>query len=313
MTTEHHLILGTGPAGKAIMNELVKRGKTISMLNRSGKTDGIPAGVTLLKGNLTERDFLRGISAGKSHLYNCANPAYTNWATDFPPINDAVLDAVTHSKARLIMMDNLYMYGDTGGAPLTEGLPYNGHGKKPKLRAEMARKILDAHERGDIQAVIGRASDFVGEGVRESSLGELVFENAIKGKSLQFIGNIDMPHTYTYMGDIGVGMVNIALDEGAYGKAWHLPSPKTVTTRQWVDLISKKLGKPLKVQALSQVMVRLVGLFMPTVREFNEMYYEFSQPFVLDSSPYKARYGDHSTDMETIVDRTLAWYKAQTH
>ena len=41
-----HVIFGTGPLGTAVMRELVRRGKRVRMVNRSGRApQGVPAGV----------------------------------------------------------------------------------------------------------------------------------------------------------------------------------------------------------------------------------------------------------------------------
>jgi prephenate dehydrogenase len=46
--TANHVVLGTGAIGRAIMDELVKRGESVRMVNRSGKMAEVPSGVELI-------------------------------------------------------------------------------------------------------------------------------------------------------------------------------------------------------------------------------------------------------------------------
>ena len=102
----------------------------------------------------------------------------------------------------------------------------------------MTQALLSAAEAGRVRIAIGRASDFFGAGVTESTLGERVFGNALAGKRADFIGNHDLPHTYSYVPDIAAGLATLGTDDRAVGDVWHLPGPETVTTRQIVALIA---------------------------------------------------------------------------
>ena len=115
---ETHLIFGTGPIGLAVMNELVARGKTVRMVNRRGKAD-VPAQVDVVKGDATNTAFSREVCKGAAVVYNCVNPPYTDWVEKFPPLQAAILEGAAASGAKLIVMENLYMYGPTDGKPMT--------------------------------------------------------------------------------------------------------------------------------------------------------------------------------------------------
>src|SRR5215212_6901278 len=143
-------------------------------------------------------------------------------------------------------MENLYMYGPTGGRPLTEDLPYAPNTRKGTIRARMSEELMEAHTSGRVQVAVGRASDFFGPRALASAAGEQVFGRAVEGKSAQVIGDPDQPHTYTYVPDIGKGLVILGEREEALGRAWHLPSPETLTTREFVEMIFEEVGKPAR-------------------------------------------------------------------
>jgi nucleoside-diphosphate-sugar epimerase len=176
----------------------------------------------------------------------------------------------------------------------------------------MSQELLAAHARGQVQVAIGRASDFYGPGVLASAMGERVFRPALAGQAAQIMGRADMPHTYTYIRDIGEGLAVLGEHEAAFGQAWHLPSARTVTTRQFIELVyAAAAGHPARIQAPPRLLVRALGLVNPMVRELGEMLYEFEEPFILDDRRFVAAFGNHATPLETAIEATVAWYRAQ--
>jgi nucleoside-diphosphate-sugar epimerase len=308
-TNELHVIFGTGPVGKSIMTELLRRGKSVRMVNRRGKTD-VPAAVEMVAGNASDPDFTKQAAKGASVVYNCTNPPYTQWPELFPALNTAVLEGAAANNAKLVVMDNVYMYGSTHGKPMTEELPYAATTRKGITRAKMAREILETHKAGKVRAVIGRASDFFGAGVLDSTAGERMFSPAISGKPVQMIGNVDLPHTYTYMPDIGRALVMLAEHDAALGQAWHLPSPQTVTSRQFVEMIAAEAGTQPRIQVAPHLLIKGMALFMPMMREIEEMWYEFDETFILNDSKFKRTFGDCATPLPEAIRTTVQWFKS---
>ncbi len=305
---ELHVIFGTGPVGRAIANELSEQGKSMRMVNRSGRKD-IPQHIQVVSGDAKDHEFARKAGEGASHIYFALNPAYHQWLEEFPPMQESVLQAAIANHAKLIAMENVYMYGDTQGKPMTEDMPFNAHTRKGKLRAQMHQQLMDAHKAGKVEVVTGRASDFFGPCVLESAMGERVFENAIKGKSAQLVGDVNALHTQTYMKDIGKALVLLAQSDDAFGQAWHIPSPRTVTQKEFVDLIGKELGKDVGISAMPKILVRLLGLGIKPLGEIVEMLYEFEHDFVLDSSKFERKFGNIATPLEDAIHETVTWYR----
>jgi len=192
---ELHVIFGTGPVGLAVMDELLSRGKQVRLVNRSGRA-AVPVGVQVVAGDATDATFTRQVCTAATVVYQCSNPPYTEWAERFPPLQAGVLAGATTAGAKLVSMENVYMYGSTGGKPLVESLPYAAQTRKGKVRAAMAEALLAAHQQGSVRVAIGRAGDFFGPRVRVSAMAERVFPAALAGKTVQLIGNPDLPHTF---------------------------------------------------------------------------------------------------------------------
>jgi nucleoside-diphosphate-sugar epimerase len=308
---ELHVVYGTGAVGMAVMDELVQRGpRRVRMINRSGRAR-VPHGVEVVGGDATDEAFTREASEGASVVYFALNPPYDKWPELFPRLQAGVLEGAANAGAKLIAMENLYMYGPTDGRPITEDLPYAATTRKGTVRASMSKELMEAHKSGRVRVAIGRASDFFGPRALTSAAGEQVFGRAVDGKSAQVAGDPDQPHTYTYTPDIGKGLVILGEREEALGQAWHLPSPETVTTREFVEMIFEEVGKPARVQAAPKILLRALGLFNPGMRETIEMLYEFEEPFVLDDSRFKQEFGDHATLLREAIQRTVRWYREE--
>jgi nucleoside-diphosphate-sugar epimerase len=305
---ELHVIFGTGPVGLAVMDELLTRGKPVRLVNRSGRA-AVPAGIEVAAGDATDPIFTRQVCAGAAAVYQCSNPPYTQWAERFPPLQAGILEGAAAAGAKLVSMENLYMYGSTGGKPLVETLPYAAQTRKGKVRAAMAEALLTAHRQGKVRVVIGRAADFFGPRVRVSAMGERVFPAALAGKSVQLMGNPDLPHTYTYMPDIGKALVVLGERGEALGQVWHIPSATTVTTRQFLKMVGEAIGKPVPIQTAPRLLLQLLGLFNANLREVVEMLYQFEEPFVVDSGKFAQAFGNQATPLPAAIQATVAWWR----
>jgi nucleoside-diphosphate-sugar epimerase len=311
--TPPQVIFGTGAIGLATLEALRRRGERVRMVNRSG-TAPVPDDVEVLGGDASDPAFATAAADGAQVVYQTLNPPYHRWVELFPGLQAGVLAAAQASGARLVSMENVYMYGRPAGQPLTEDRPYAAHTRKGRLRARMARELLAAHQAGRVQVAIGRASDYFGpRGGAQSNLGDRVFPAALAGKTANVLGDPDQPHTYTYIPDIGEGLAVLGEHPDAAGEVWQLPNdPQTRTTRQLVDIIYRLAGQPqTKVRGTPVLLLRAIGLFNPTVRELVELQYEFEEPFIVDSSKITAKFDLHATPVEQALADTLASYRGK--
>ncbi len=308
-TQELHVVFGSGPLGMAVARALLAKGKSVRMVNRSGVAP-VPDGIELRRGAANDPASTRQLCAGAAVVYQCAQPGYAHWPEQFPALQAGVMAGAAAAGAKLVVGDNLYMYGAVDG-PIHEDLPYAATTRKGQVRARMAEAVLEAHQRGVVRATIGRASDFFGPGVLGSMLGERVFIPALRGKTASVPGNLDLPHTYTFIHDFGAALVTLGERDEALGQAWHVPNPETLTTRQVLTMIFAELGTPPRMSGMSRWMMALAGIFIPAARETVEMMYEFEQPFIVDHRKYAQAFGDHATPMREAIRQTIAWYRSQ--
>jgi nucleoside-diphosphate-sugar epimerase len=303
-----HVIFGTGPLGMAVMRELKSRGiEHIRMVNRSGKISNSNQ-VEVVQGDAALISDSMRCCKDAAIIYHCAQPGYTNWPEKFPALTYGIMEGAIASGAKLIYGDNLYMYGPVNVA-MSEKLPYRAQEKKGMTRARMAEELLNAHKNGKVQVAIGRVSVFYGPGVLQSSLGERVFGFALKGKSVSLLGNIDVPHTFTFIDDFAHGLVTLGQEERSLGEAWHIPSAETLTTRQMLMLIFEELGANRKISILSRRMASLIALFHPMMKEIKEMFYEYENPYIMDHNKFAIAFGSNTTSHQDAIRQTLNWYR----
>lgn len=308
---ELHVIFGMGPAATAVARALDKQGVRVRLVSRSGRRrPDLPPAAAVMAADLTDPAQARAAAEGATVIYQCASPPYHQWEANFPPLQAAILQAAAESGARLVALENLYMYGAVSG-PMAESLPYRAQTRKGRVRAAMAEDLIRAHEQGQVSVAIGRASDFYGPGVTDSSLGAMVFRPLLQGKTVYSMGNPDLPHSFSYIEDVGRGLATLGLNPDAFGQIWHLPCAPVTSTRELILLAAKQAGTAPKVRSMGKLFLQLGGLFSPLVRETVEMLYQFQRPFVLDDTKFRQAFGWQATPQEQAIQETLSWYRSQ--
>ncbi|HEV8165438.1 MAG TPA: NAD(P)H-binding protein, partial [Actinomycetota bacterium] len=110
MTTARHVIFGTGAIGLATHDALRRRGETVRLVNRSGHAP-VPDDVEVVGGDARDAAFTTAAAHGASVVYQTLNPPYAQWTAQFPALQAGVLAAAEAAGARLVSMENVYMYG----------------------------------------------------------------------------------------------------------------------------------------------------------------------------------------------------------
>ena len=307
-----HVILGTGAIGRAIMNELIKRGESVRMVNRSGKMGEAPAGVEVVASDLYDPAKVKEVTRDAKVVYQSSQPNYYEWPKKFPPLQKSIVEGLSGSDSKLVLVENLYMYGETNGKPMTEDMPHNAHTRKGKTRSQLSNAAFSAHREERLCVTAGRGSDFFGAwGLPTAAMGERTFYPMLKGKAANLVGNIDVPHTHTYIPDFGKALVILGERAEADGQAWHVPNDNPrVTQREMVKMIADEMGAEPKFSAMGKLMMQIGGLFIPEAKEQVEMMYEFEQTFIVDSSKFEKTFGMKATPMKDAIKETVAWYRS---
>jgi len=294
-----HVVVGAGPVGSAVARMLADAGEEVRVVTRSGAGPVHPA-IQRFAADASDRSRLVELAMGSVALYNCANPPYTRWGTDWPPLAASLLAAAEATDAVLAITGNLYGYGPVSG-PMTEATPLAATGRKGRVRVKMWRDALAAHEAGRIRTFEVRAADYVGAGAA-SVFSAVLLPAMARNRTAWVPANVDLPHTFSYTGDVARTLVTLAGDQRAWGRAWHVPSPPPITIRDLARRYFRVAGHPgVKVAGLPRWMMRAAATVVPMARELAEMDYQFYAPFVLDSSAVTRAFGLTASELDVAL------------
>ncbi|MCH0542373.1 NAD-dependent epimerase/dehydratase family protein [Streptomyces sp. MUM 203J] len=306
-----HVVIGFGPAGAATARQSAAEGHQVRVITRSGRR--AEPGIEHIALDAADSARLTEAARGATVIYSCFGLPYPRWASDWPPLAASACAAAEATGAVLVMLGNLYGYGPVDG-PLTEDLPLAATGTKGRLRAAVWEQARALHEQGRIRAVEVRASDFFGPGVTDGGhLASRVVPRVLAGKPVSALGNPEAPHSWTYLPDVARTLIEVAGEERAWGRAWHVPTEPPLSTREMVDRLAAAAGTgPVPVRGLPSAVLGAGSLFSPLLRELKEVRYQFDRPFVVDSSAYEAEFAVRATPVEQQVKATVDWWRERT-
>lgn len=302
-----HLVVGAGGVGSAVALVLADAGVDVVLASRSGRgpTD---ARIARVQVDASSLDSLLAAAPTAAVIYNCVNPEYTSWTTDWPPLAQAFLQYAERTGAVLATVSNLYGYGPVD-VPMTEELPLAAAGEKARVRVRMWQDVKAAHDAGRIRATEVRGSDYICPGT-QSMLGDRVMPRILEGKNVQLIGDIDQPHTWTAPIDVARTIVTAAASEQGWGRAWHVPSNPPRSQREAVaDLAAAARVPAVKASSVPTALLWGLGLFQPIIRELKETDYQRERPYLLDDSAARAAFGLEPTPWADLLAGMVAHYR----
>ncbi|MDX1908865.1 MAG: NAD-dependent epimerase/dehydratase family protein [Bacteroidia bacterium] len=301
-------ILGSGGAiGVGVAQALTAWTRDIRLVSRNprkvNETD------TLFPADLSDPQEIDRAVAGSEIVYVTIGFDYTAaiWRAKWPPFMRAVVAACEKHQAKLVFFDNVYMYDPAEIPHMTETSRIAPISQKGAVRAEIATMITDAVAAGRLTALIARSADFYGPGNDKSVLISTVYDNLRTGKPANWFISGDHLHTFTYTPDAAKATALLGNTPDAYNQVWHVPTDSTrLTGRDWVALFARELGVAPRLQTMPQWILSLVGIFVPILREFREMTYQYDRDYVFDSSKFEKRFGIKATPPEQAVREIVA-------
>ena len=287
-------ILGTGGAiGIELAKALKKHTNEIRLVSRNPKkvndTD------ELLSANLLEPNEVDTAVQGSSVVYVTVGFKYDYkvWKANWPIFVQNVIDACIANNCKLVFFDNIYMYDPDYLDGMTEETPINPVSKKGKIRAEISDLIMRKVEEGTLTALIARSADFYGPNILTTSmLTEAVFKPLNAGKKANWMSSVKFKHSFTYTPDAAKATAILGNSDKAYNQVWHLPTADNpMTGKEWIETIAKEMGAKPGYQVATRIIVKIMGLFVPVMREMPEMMYQYDRDYVFNSDKFRDQYG----------------------
>jgi nucleoside-diphosphate-sugar epimerase len=279
--TETHVVLGSGTVGTKLASRLSAAGKKVVLISRSTNSRPI-ANVECVKGDASSISSLLTACPKADFIYNCVNPPYDKWDTEWPPIQKAIIELSMKTDAVLVTCSNLYGYGPHQGV-LTEDVPLRATWKNGRIRADMWLEVKELHDAGKIRATEVRGSDYISAS-DQSRMGDRVVPRLMQG----------------------------AEEEVAWGKPWHVPSNEPMTQRNVVHDIAKELGvQNPKVTSVPIFVEKMLGVFNPVMRELSHTAYQFNEPFIMSDENSRKTFGLQPKPWNQIISDLVSEYAIQ--
>lgn len=299
------VVFGYGPVGHAVTELLAAQGRTVRVAQRRVPT-ALPRGARFVACDALDPAQTCAAAAGAAAIVAAVGLPYRGrlWLKQWPRVMTSLVRACEASGARMVFVDNLYLYGPQS-APLREDMPLTRYGRKPRARAEATRIWQRAAADGRARVAALRASDFYGPGVTQSILGASSIGALARGGRAGLAVPPDLPHDFVYVPDFARAVLSL-LDapDDAYGQAWHVPCAPIRSVRALLDLAAKALECELALTVLPPALLPLLGLFSPMLGELAEMRFQWQAPYRVDWSKFAARFWSDPTPFESGIPAT---------
>jgi nucleoside-diphosphate-sugar epimerase len=308
MAAALHVVFGGGQAGPLLAERLLAAGHRVRLVKRNAAI--VPEGIGLHLGDATDPAFCERAVEGAAAVYHCLHPPYDRraWAQYLPVFMTNLVRAAGRAGARLVVLDNVYALGRTGGRPLDEDTPPNPCSRKGEIRARVAAQLFEAHAKGEVRAIVGRASDFYGPRGTLTAFGDRFWPAVLAPKQVKMPLVLDTPHTYHYLPDVAAGLAALAAaPDDMIGRAWMLPCARAESTRAVVERLARALGRSIDAVEMPRWFIKATARFIPIVREVEEMLYQWDEPFVVDDRRIRERLGLAPTDPVEAARATVEW------
>lgn len=300
-------ILGAnGTIGTVLAKELKSFTSQIRLVSRHPKK--VNETDELFPADLTDPEQVEKAIAGSSVVYLVVGFEYKlkEWQDKWPRLMHATISACIRHNAKLVFFDNIYLYDINAIQHMTEDSAINPPSKKGKVRKEIAEMIMHEVKAGRLTALIARSADFYGPDNDKSILIETVYKNIKKGKKPNWFINADKKHSFTYSPDAAKATAILGNTPDAYNQVWHLPTDKnTLTGKEMIALFNKEMNASKKLMVVPLFMIKILGIFIPIMREMPEMMYQYDRDYFFDSGKFEKRFNFQPTGYKEGVKQIV--------
>ena len=111
------------------------------------------------------------------------------------------------------------------------------------------------------------------------------------GKAMNWLGDADTMREYIFVPDAMRIAAAIGQHAEAFGSHWCLPGAGPLSGRQLTEIVSRHLGRAVKLRAAGLLMLRAVSLFNKDLRGFMQVAPNYMKPVSYDARKLEALLG----------------------
>jgi len=308
--TKIALFGAAGPIGQSIAAAIRTNGQSYRVVGRTEatlrQTFGADPLAEIVNWNPDSPASVRAAATGVDTLIYLVGVDYTRFELHPELMRKTIEGAIAAGVKNVLLISTVYPYGRAKSQPVREDHPREPHTFKGRMRKAQEDVLMQAHADGHISATVLRLPDFYGPGV-EKSLLDGAAKAAVQGGVADMVGPLDLPHEFVFVPDVGPVVAKLINVPAAFGKIWHLAGAGVTTQRDMVCEMERQTGQKLKRRVVGKTMLRLIGLFVPLMREMVEMHYLVTEPLILDDSALQQLIGPiRKTPYAEGIRETLA-------
>ena len=285
------IIGANGSVGKVLAKELKNYTNEIKLVSRNPKK--INDSDILMKADLLNSVLLDEAVKGSEVVYVTIAFEYkiSVWKENWPKFMLNLIESCKKHNSKIVFIDNIYMYDPKHLSNMTEETPINPISEKGKVRAQIAKMLLDAINKNEVTGIIARSADFYGPNVENSALTLTVYNNLLKNKNPQWIGKLDVIHSFTNIIDIGKSAAILGNTKDAFNQIWHLPTTEEkLTSRKWIEIYMQEMQMKKNINAIPAWAIGPLGIFIPILKELKEMAYQYEMDYFFNSTKFNKQF-----------------------
>ncbi|MFJ7979304.1 SDR family NAD(P)-dependent oxidoreductase [Lysinibacillus xylanilyticus] len=302
------LVIGaSGGMGYALVNELVNRNIQVKAFARN--KEKLVAlfqhhnNVEIISGDVfNEQDMMRA-SNGVDIIFHAISFPYQDWEKLHIRCLDIVINIAERRGSKIALVDNIYAYGRKSTSPIIEQASKEPQTKKGKIRLTMENKLKNSN----VPSLIVHFPDLYGPNAVNTILYETL-KNIVLDKKANFVGNLQVKREFLYTVDGAKAMVELALRDDTYNQNWNVPAVHPIAGEELVKVLREITGYKKGIRTVSKGMIRLIGIFTPSMKEVVEMLYLTEEPVILSGEKYEKEIGAlPRTSYRVGLEETIAW------
>jgi nucleoside-diphosphate-sugar epimerase len=280
------IIGAAGAIGKSIADAYHAKGKSVRLVGRDASRLTLlqTAGDEIISADVTsEEECFKALQGAEHAVYTLGLPYTKKDFAAYPAMMTAFVKAARRAGTkRILLITNIYPYGKPSTATVTEDHPRVPCSVKGQYRKEQEDVFLNASG-NDLETISLRLPDFYGPNV-VSSLYDGVIKAAIVGKTGNLLAPDTTPHEFVFTPDVGPVVHNLLENKSPVSGAFNFAGASITTQRKMAEMIYAEAAQPPKLRTMAPWMQNAVGLFVPILRELNEMRYLHETPVLLDDT-----------------------------
>ena len=279
------IIGAAGAIGRAVAETLLARGSEVRLVGRSlvkleelGFTKATPVSADVA----TEAGCRKALEGVDAAVYTLGLPYTKKDFAQYPAMMQTCLAAAKAVGTRkLVLITNVYPYGLTGTARVSEDAPRVPASVKGEWRKQQEDLLLAAHDANGLRTLSLRLPNFYGPDA-VLSIADGFVKAALSGKTADLLGPVDLPQELCFTPDVGPLVADLLEKDDAFGEAYNFAGAGTLTWREFATDIFKAAGTAPKLRVAGPKMLKVMGLFSELMRELSEMSYLQTNPLLLD-------------------------------